>query len=120
MTKLNTATSPGTYTFIDVDAATGQLNALGTDAIKVGLIYKPGKVDSGWPNGRAQFDAFVNGGDGSPRNRPALAQAFRQNSNNESFMVVVNHLKSKGSACDAPDAGDGQGNCNMVRTNAAQ
>ena len=31
----------------------------------------------------------------------------------------VNHLKSKGSACDTPDAGDGQGNCNVVRTNAA-
>ena len=32
------------------------------------------------------------------------------------FAVVVNHLKSKGSACTAPDAGDGQGNCNAVRT----
>ena len=31
----------------------------------------------------------------------------------------INHLKSKGSACDAPDAGDGQGNCNTVRANAA-
>ncbi|MEO6412814.1 MAG: Ig-like domain-containing protein, partial [Pedococcus sp.] len=29
-----------------------------------------------------------------------------------------NHLKSKGSACTAPDAGDGQGNCNQVRLNA--
>jgi hypothetical protein len=35
-------------------------------------------------------------------------------------VVVVNHLKSKGSACAAGDAGDGQGNCNVVRTNAAQ
>ena len=35
------------------------------------------------------------------------------------FIVDVNHLKSKGSACDAPDAGDGQGNCNAVRVNAA-
>ena len=32
---------------------------------------------------------------------------------------MVNHLKSKGSACDVPDAGDGQGNCNIARTNAA-
>src|SRR5262249_19891970 len=31
-----------------------------------------------------------------------------------------NHLKSKGSACDTPDQGDGQGNCNAVRTAAAQ
>jgi hypothetical protein len=34
-------------------------------------------------------------------------------------VVVVNHLKSKGSACDTPDAGDGQGACNVVRTAAA-
>ncbi len=37
--------------------------------------------------------------------------------------VVVNHLKSKGSDCDAfgdPDTGDGQGNCNLTRTAAAE
>ncbi|HEX6919548.1 MAG TPA: ExeM/NucH family extracellular endonuclease, partial [Actinomycetes bacterium] len=39
--KLNEATAPGTYAFIDVDANTGQVNAAGTDAIKVGMIYKP-------------------------------------------------------------------------------
>ena len=39
---LNTASSPGTYAFIDADTGTGQANALGIDAIKVGLIYKPG------------------------------------------------------------------------------
>ena len=33
---------------------------------------------------------------------------------------MVNHLKSKGSACTAPDAGDGQGNCNAVRLSAAR
>ena len=54
-----------------------------------------------------------------PRNRPALAQAFEENTTGSRFIVSVNHLKSKGSACDAPDAGDGQGNCNVVRTNAA-
>ena len=34
----------------------------------------------------------------------------------------MNHLKSKGSDCNAvgdPDTGDGQGNCNVTRTNAA-
>ncbi len=36
--QLNAATTLGTYAFIDVDAATAQVNALGTDAIKVGLI----------------------------------------------------------------------------------
>ena len=48
--------------------------------------------------------AFVNGGDASARNRPALAQAFAENATGSRFIVVVNHLKSKGSACDAPDA----------------
>ncbi len=52
------------------------------------------------------------------RNRVSLLQAFRQNANNEVFLVNVNHLKSKGSACDIPDSGDGQGNCAVVRTNA--
>lgn len=32
--RLNAATAPGTYAYIDVDAATGQVNALGSDAIK--------------------------------------------------------------------------------------
>ena len=37
--------------------------------------------------------------------------------------VGVNHLKSKGSDCNAvgdPDTGDGSGNCDVTRTNAAQ
>jgi uncharacterized protein len=60
----------------------------------------------------------VNGGDGFPRNRASLAQAFMQ-PNKARLVVNVNHFKSKGSACDLPDAGDGQGNCNAVRTAAA-
>ena len=37
--------------------------------------------------------------------------------------MVVNHLKSKGSDCNAvgdPDTGDGSGNCNLTRTSAAE
>ena len=63
--------------------------------------------------------AFINGGDSSPRNRPALTQAFQVTSSGERFIVSVNHLKSKGSACTTPDALDGQANCAVVRTNAA-
>lgn len=37
--RMNAATAPDTYARLDVDAATGQTNALGTDAIKVGLVY---------------------------------------------------------------------------------
>lgn len=116
---LNAATSAGRYALIDVDARTGQTNAAGTDAIKVALIYQPAKAR---PVGRTAVlnsTAFVTGGDGSQRNRPAVTQAFEQ-PDGARVVVVVNHLKSKGSACDAPDAGDGQGNCNEVRVNAAR
>jgi uncharacterized protein len=119
VTRLNAATAPGTYAFIDVDAETSQVNALGTDAIKVGLIYKPASVTPVGTTAALNTEAFVNAGDTIPRNRPSLAQAFQQNSNQAVFIVDVNHLKSKGSACDIPDDGDGQGNCNVVRTNAA-
>ncbi|MFA5837911.1 MAG: ExeM/NucH family extracellular endonuclease [Bellilinea sp.] len=117
--QLNAAAGAGTYAFIDVDAATGQVNALGTDAIKVGLIYKPAMVTPVGVTAALNSEAFVNGGDSAPRTRPALAQTFQQNANGARFTAVVNHFKSKGSACDAPDAFDGQGNCNLVRVNAA-
>ena len=42
--QLNAVHGAGTYAYIDVDAETGQKNALGTDAIKVGMLYKPAKV----------------------------------------------------------------------------
>jgi uncharacterized protein len=118
--QLNAATSPDTFAFIDADANTGQDNALGTDAIKVGMIYKPASVTPVGHTAVLNTEAFVNGGDSAPRSRPSLAQAFQQNSNGALFVVDINHLKSKGSACDAPDAGDGQGNCNAVRVNAAK
>jgi predicted extracellular nuclease len=117
--KLNAATAPGTYAFIDADAATGQVNALGTDAIKVGLLYKPARVTPVGTTGALNSVAFVNGGDSAPRSRPSLAQAFQSLATGERYIVDANHLKSKGSACDAPDAGDGQANCNAVRVNAA-
>lgn len=116
---LNAATAPGTYAFIDVDRDTGQLNALGTDAIKVGLLYKPAVVMPVGNTAALNSVEFVNGGDGAARNRPALAQAFEELATGGRLVVAVNHLKSKGSACDLPDAGDGQGNCNAVRVNAA-
>jgi predicted extracellular nuclease len=92
---------------------------IGTDAIRVGLIYKSAKVT---PVG--DFQILDSSDD--PRfidtlNRPALAQTFDVNATGARFTVVVNHLKSKGSACtDDPDTGDGQGNCNGTRTAAAQ
>ena len=117
--QLNAATAPATYAFVDVDAATGQVDALGADAIRVGLIYKPAKVTPAGRTAVLNTPAFVTGGDGEARNRPSLAQAFEETATGERFIVAVNHLKSKGSACAAPDTGDGQGNCAAVRTQAA-
>lgn len=118
--KLNEATQPGTYAFIDVDAATGQVDAAGSDAIKVGVLYKPAVVTPVGATAVLNSVAFVNGGDNAPRSRPSIAQAFQDNSTGSRFIVDVNHFKSKGSACNAPDSGDGSGNCDQVRTNAAQ
>jgi hypothetical protein len=117
--QLNAATAPGTYAFVDVDANTGQLNAAGTDAIKIAVLYRPAVVTPVGQTAVLDSFAFVNGGDSAERNRPSIAQAFQVNATGARFIVDANHLKSKGSACDAPDTGDGQGNCNVVRTNAA-
>ena len=46
-----------------------------------------------------------------------------QNTTGGIFTAVVNHFKSKGTACDDigdPDTGDGSGNCNLTRTAAAE
>jgi len=128
--RLNAATAPGTWALIDGDAGTGRLNALGTDAIKVGVLYRPAAVT---PVGTTAalatgaFGLFETSSGTTQRNRPALAQSFEQHGGASRFTVVANHLKSKGSDCAAnvapvgpdPDTGDGQGNCNLTRTAAA-
>ena len=81
------------------------------------MLYKPALVTPIGRTAALNTVAFVNGGDPAPRSRPSLAQAFRVNATGGTFVADVNHLKSKGSACnDGPDAGDGQGNCNAART----
>ena len=109
---LNEATAAGTYAYV----ATGNI---GSDAIKQAFIYKPAKVD------QVGTFAILDGGFDpdydTTRNRPSLAVSFKDKITNEIFTVSVNHLKSKGSACDGdPDLGDGQGNCNLTRTKAAR
>ncbi|KAA3642724.1 MAG: hypothetical protein DWQ07_19540 [Chloroflexi bacterium] len=110
---LNAVAGAGTYSFIDT-------GTIGTDAIRVAIIYKPAKVT---PVGAfAVLDSSVDPLFLDTKNRPALAQTFEENATGAIFTVAVNHFKSKGSACDDvgdPDAGDGQGNCNGTRTDAA-
>ncbi|NLZ26825.1 MAG: ExeM/NucH family extracellular endonuclease [Chloroflexi bacterium] len=109
---LNAATAPGTYAYV----ATGNI---GTDAIKQAFIYKPAKVDQ--IGSFAILDETVDPAYDTTRNRPSLAASFKDKITNEIFTVSVNHFKSKGSACVGdPDMGDGQGNCNLTRTAAAE
>jgi uncharacterized protein len=111
---LNALLGDGTYEAIDT-------GTIGTDAIKVGLIYKPGKVT---PVG--SFELLTSADDPrflDTKNRPVLAQTFEVNATGAHFTVAVNHLKSKGSDCNDvgdPDTGDGQGNCSQTRRAAAQ
>ena len=90
----------------------------GTDQIKNGLLYRPGAVTPVGDPAVLATDAFV-APFGRPGNRPALAQTFA-GPDGETFTVVVNHLKSKGSACGAGDDDPVQGNCNGTRTAAAE
>ena len=111
---LNGLTAPGTYAAIET-------GFIGTDAIKVALIYQPATVT---PIGEY---AILDSSD-DPRfidtaNRPVLIQTFEEDSTGERFTIAVNHLKSKGSDCNAlgdPNLNDGQGNCNETRTRAVE
>jgi predicted extracellular nuclease len=110
---LNAALGAGTYAYIDTDT-------IGTDAIKVGLIYKPGKVT---PIGGFQILDSTDDPDFiDTKSRPVLAQTFEEVATGARFTVAVAHLKSKGSACTDvgdPDLNDGQGNCSQTRRKAA-
>lgn len=111
---LNAEAGAGTYAYL----ATG---AIGTDAIRQAIVYKPATVT---PVGAyAVLDATVDARFNDEKNRPALAQTFMENSTGGVFTVAVNHLKSKGSSCadvSDPDTGDGAGNCNLTRQAAAE
>ena len=104
---------PG-YAYIDT-------GTIGTDAIKVGLIYRTSTVA---PVGNYQtLDSADDPRFIDTKSRPSLAQTFQDISTGGRFTVVVNHFKSKGSDCNDlgdPDTGDGQGNCSGTRTLAAQ
>ncbi|OCA59761.1 nuclease [Aeromonas piscicola] len=108
---------------------------IGTDAITVGLIYRPASVT---PQGAAslivlpvqQAEALDASGKPVAINqgmRESLLQQFSSPKGDAPLTLVVNHLKSKGSACfeDYPDYAtadplDGQGHCNALRVSAAK
>ncbi|ERN43024.1 putative extracellular nuclease [Rubidibacter lacunae KORDI 51-2] len=114
---INAEVGAGTYTYVDPGTA-----QLGSDEIAVGFIYKPATV--GIASGTSI--AFLDTGEFDPvsaaRHRVPLAVTFADLATNEEFTATVNHFKSKGSLTGIPqdiDQGDGQGNNNFSRTNAA-
>jgi len=131
VTRLNAATAPGTWAFVDADAGTGLVDALGSDGIKVGLMYQPARVGPVGQTAVLRTGAFglfvLADGRIQQRNRPALAQTF-ETATGARVTVVVNHLISKGAGCGQnvspvgpdPDTGDGQGACNLTRVAAVQ
>ncbi len=98
-----------------VDAGRGP----GVDAIRVGLIYRAGRVA---PVGQP---AMLEGGPFGERSRVPLAQAFARAGGKagKPVIVVANHFKSKGcseaAGADA-DQRDGQACWNALRTDSAQ
>ena len=113
---LNDRLGAGTYDYI----AAGANAVVGTDAIKVGIIYKPGNVTPLGAPAILDTPEFLDPRDsGDDKNRAAVAQTFVENDSGEVFSVVVNHLKSKGSECGAGDDHPLAGSCNLTRTLAA-
>ena len=110
---MNTRLGSADYAWVD----TGTIH---DDVIKTGFLYRNTRVST--VGSFALLDRGVDSRFNDARNRPALAQSFVLDANGAVLTVAVNHLKSKGSSCDAdgdPNLGDGQGNCNITRTNAA-
>ncbi|MDX1508657.1 MAG: ExeM/NucH family extracellular endonuclease, partial [Woeseiaceae bacterium] len=110
---LNAIAGAGSYEYI----ATG---TIGSDAIKVGLIYRPARVSPQGPF--ALLTQSVDARFNDDKNRPVLAQSFTAAGSGGTLTVAVAHLKSKGSNCDDvgdPNISDGQGNCSRTRTDAA-
>jgi predicted extracellular nuclease len=105
---LNQAIGSTVYAYVPKPPATG------TDAIRVAMIYKPGKLSL--VGGALSDNDAIN-------NRPPMAQTFKVNANGAKFSLIVNHLKSKGSCGGGSgntDSGDGQGCWNATRVQQTQ
>ncbi|WP_162824639.1 ExeM/NucH family extracellular endonuclease [Saccharospirillum mangrovi] len=122
---LNATQIPGE----EYDFVAPGVSQIGTDAIAVGLLYRPEVVS---PVNMARILDSSNSpldDEGEPLfiddlNRPALAQSFEHAASGDRFTVVVNHFKSKGNGnCadfDDCESSDLQGAYNGARTAAAQ
>jgi predicted extracellular nuclease len=110
MTPLCATPSDSPYAFIDT---TGSNN--GTDAIRSAIVYRTAALTPvGAPATYYQNDT----------NRPTIAQTFQPSAGDkagqQTFTFVVNHFRSKGSACGGGLDDPFQGSCNGLRLNMAQ
>jgi hypothetical protein len=107
---LNQALGAGTYAFVN-DGAMRQPN--NTDLIRCAILYKPAVVT---PYGNVLLSATT-----GVFERPPVAQLFTTLAAvQDTFAVVVNHLKSKASGTGAnADQGDGQSASNPRRKTQA-
>ncbi|RJQ74697.1 ExeM/NucH family extracellular endonuclease [Pseudonocardiaceae bacterium YIM PH 21723] len=110
---LNAVDGPGSWAFVDPDAATGVADVAGTDAIKAGLLYRTAAVSP------VPGKTFVD--QNAVFERRPVAQTF-STGGGARFTVVANHFKSKGSCpASGPDTDqhDGQACWNARRTQQA-
>jgi predicted extracellular nuclease len=109
VTRLNTSLGSSVYSYINT-------GTIGTDDIRVGIIYKPARV---MPAGTPLVDL------NPVHNRPPVAQLFSDIATGERFTVVVNHFRSKGCSTNPADPldndqNDGQSCFNATRVKQSQ
>ena len=133
--QLNARLGADTYAWINPGSQLDSGQFFGGDAIAVGFIYKPSKVEVSFGTtiqklddsdaeaaallGQSTIGHIFNGVNTS---RAALAVTFHEIATNEDFTAVINHFKSKSGNGTGPDAdqGDGQGAWQNQRELAAQ
>lgn len=109
------ATGPATdWRFVETAGAPG------SDGIRVAIIYRASRVEPVGPSAMLQEGPF------RTHSRVPVAQAFRRG-DGPAFVVVANHLKSKGCGRDEEaatgadaDQRDGQGCWNAMRVESAR
>lgn len=101
-----------------IDPLTG---ILGNGETTCGIIYKSTSVQL---SGNTSFlDSSVDPLFNDQFNAPSLAQSFTDICSGDEFTIVVNQFASKLADCSIIgdlNTGDGQGNCNLTRVNAAK
>lgn len=115
---LNADAEAGTWAYVPSSAELPDASEM--DVITNAIIYRPAAVER---SGDSRALGTQSGADQAFGNaREPIAQEFAPAGGGEPFLVVVNHLKSKGSAGPWPgdaDSGDGQGASNESRVRQA-